>query len=145
MKFSFIKAAAKHLSLVEIDSWSSNQHEFNGVSSLKELFGYNKQYFRTTFLFYDERGQSIQEYGELTWYDARENHPSRSEYRLYYTENSIVKRANVNDLLVVGKRNDNTIMVIIVKNKSPYYEIFMQLFGLSRITNNYVICDSIAV
>ena len=30
MSFSFVTAAAKHLSMVEIDYLNSNQHEFNG-------------------------------------------------------------------------------------------------------------------
>lgn len=145
MGYSFITAGAKHLSMVEIDSWSSNQHEFNGVAPLKRMFGTMRQYINATFIYYNETGEVIQECGEVTWYDAREAHPTRTEYRLYYTDNSAVRRAKVNDLLIVGKKSDNSVVVIIAKNKSSYYNLFMDLFGLTNITNSYVVYDRIAV
>lgn len=145
MGYSFITAAAKHLSMVEIDSWSSNQHEFNGVSSLKYMFGTKKQYFEATFIYYSDVGEEVQEYGQVTWYDARETNPMRTEHRLYYTDNSIVKKANINDLLVVGKKSNNSVVIIIVKNGCSYYNLFMDLFGLTCISNSYVIYDKIAM
>lgn len=145
MAYSFITAGAKHLSMVEIDSWSSNQHEFNGVAPLKRMFGINRQKFNATFIYYNEAGEVIQELGEVTWYDAREMHQTRTEYRLYYTNNSAVRRANVNDLLIVGKKSDNSVVVIIAKNKCSYYDLFMDLFGLTDITNSYVVFDRIAI
>ncbi|WP_353095729.1 hypothetical protein [Tissierella praeacuta] len=145
MGYSFITAAAKHLSMVEIDNWSSNQHEFNGVASLRRMFGTKRQYFNATFIYYDNTGEVMQEYGEVTWYDAREAHPTRTEYRLYYTENSVVRRASINDLLIVGKKSDNTIVVIIAKSGCSYYDLFMKLFGLTNITNTYVLYDRIAI
>lgn len=143
MAYSFIKAGAKHLSSVEIDSLCSNQHEFNGVSSLKTIFGNKKQRFSATFIYYDEEGEDSKEYGTLTWYDAREANPLRTEYRLYYSDNNIVNLANTNDLLIVGKREDNTIVVIIAKNSCSYYHMFMQLFGLRNFTSSYVIANSV--
>lgn len=145
MGYSFITAAAKHLSMVEIDSWSSNQHEFNGVSSLKRMFGDEKQYINATFIYYSESGEVIKEHGEVTWYDAREAHPKRTEYRLYYTDNSAVRKAKVNDLLIVGKNSDSSVVVIIAKRKCSYYNLFMDLFGLADITTSYVISDRIAI
>lgn len=145
MGYSFITAAAKHLSTVEIDALSSNQHEFNGVSTLKRMFGTNKQFLNATFVYYNEDGKVVQEQGEVTWYDAREAHPTRTEYRLYYTSNTAVERAKVNDLLIVGKNDDNSVVVIITKNESKYYNLFMDLFGLIDITNSYVVYDKIAI
>lgn len=145
MGYSFITAAAKHLSTVEIDSLHSNQHEFNGVASLRHMLGTERQCFDTTFIYYNETGKVIQESGEMTWYDAREAHPTRTEYRLYYTDNSVVGRANVNDLLIVGKQDDNTLVVIISENGCSYYDLFMNLFGLTNITRSYVITDRIAI
>lgn len=143
MTFSFVTAAAKHLSAVEIDSWSSNQHEFNGVASLRQMFGYDRQNMKANFIYYDAHAVVVDEKVDLTWYDAREMNPKRTEYRLYYTENQVVRRAQVNDLLAVGKRDDNTIVVLIIKNGSSYYDVFMDLFGMDSITNTYVICNNI--
>lgn len=145
MRFSFVTAAAKHLSMVEIDKLSSNQHEFNGVSTLRQMFGYSKQKFDATFIYYSEDGEELKNYGELTWYDAREAHLTRREYRLYYTENNVVKLANVGDLLIVGKKEDNSVIVIVAKNGCEYYNLFMQLFGLSSITSSYTVSNDIFI
>lgn len=48
----FINAAAKTLRAVEVDSSSSNKHKFNGVDSLKRLFGYDRQILNATFAIY---------------------------------------------------------------------------------------------
>lgn len=145
MSFSFITAAAKHLSLVEISSWNSNQHEFNGVAPLKRMFGLGKQEYDATYVYFDNTGSCIQDSGSVTWYDARENHPSRSEYRLYYSENSVVRRAAENDLLVVGKKEDGSIVIIVAENGSSYYNLCMTLFGLQSHTANYVLSNNIAI
>ena len=39
----FSGVAAKKLSAVEVDPNTSNQHEFNGVSRLKKIFGIEKR------------------------------------------------------------------------------------------------------
>lgn len=145
MLYSFVTAAAKHLSSVEIDRWSSNQHEFNGVSSLCRMLGNNRQSLTATFIYYDETGEVLSEAVNMTWYDAREAHPTRTEYRLYYSENSVIRRARVNDLLVVGKLDNNSLVVIIAKNQCEYYRLFMRLFGLNYNTSSYVIADNIAI
>lgn len=67
--------AVKTLSAVEIDSWSSNQHEFHGVSALRALFGRSRQYLHARCIFLDNSGVRTASTG-LTWYDARENHPT---------------------------------------------------------------------
>ena len=76
---------AKRLSGVEVDSLKSNQHEFNGVASMKELFGTERKKLTTRFLFLDDENPPISEDGHMTWYDARANNPNRSEYRLFFS------------------------------------------------------------
>lgn len=145
MRYSFITAAAKHLSLVEIDAWASNQHEFNGVSALRKMFGNSKCLFNVDFVYYNETGEVIHECGNVTWYDARLENPTRTEYRLYYSQNNVVKQANVNDLLIVGKKVDNTLSIIIAKNGCRCYNLFMDRFRLNYINTSYEISDRISV
>jgi len=144
MPFAFATAAAKHLSSVEINNWNSNQHEFNGVASLRRMFGYNRQYLYANFIFWDNDYIVEDDAVNITWYDARENSLDRTEYRLYYTENSVVKHAQVNDLLVVGQQTDNSIVIMIVRHGSQQYNLFMRLFGMTRVTSRFVICNNIA-
>ena len=81
----FEGVAVKHLSSVEADPSTSNQHEFNGVTAMKKMLGTGRQIFHTQFLYLGE-GEDDVLVAEcfLTWYDAREKHLTRSEYRLYF-------------------------------------------------------------
>ena len=48
--------AIKTLSEVEVNYWASNQHEFNGVTSLKRIFGMERQYFNAKFAYMSDKG-----------------------------------------------------------------------------------------
>ena len=85
----FVGVIAKKLSVVEAKLDKSNQHEFNGITSMKRLFGTERQKFNTTFMFLDDETMPITESAFLTWYDARENHPTRSEYRLFFPTTNV--------------------------------------------------------
>ena len=91
---------AKRLSAVEANLEKSNQHEFNGVAAMKSIFGKERQKFPTQFLFLDDENVPISEDGFLTWYDARENHPTRSEYRLYL-HNTVIRRPAFVDVVMI--------------------------------------------
>ena len=80
----FSGVAIKRLTSVEANPYSSNQHEFNGVSDLKKIFGKanGKIRFDTKFLYlndYDD--EPVAADGYLTWYDAREKNPYCPKYR----------------------------------------------------------------
>jgi hypothetical protein len=86
----FKGVAAKTLSAVEADPITSNQHEFNGVSPLKTIFGTEKQKFSTRFIYLgDNDDNPLTDDGFLTWYDARENHPKRTEHRMYFPTTAV--------------------------------------------------------
>lgn len=72
----FSKSCIKTLTAVEAEEARSNQHEFQGVAPLKEMFGYAKMTTKATFSI---RGSSDSYPVELTWYDAREGNPNRSQ------------------------------------------------------------------
>lgn len=130
----FSGVAAKVLSAVEADVFRSNQHEFNGVSALKELFGIGagRQNFPARFIYLaDDQDAPVTADGFLTWYDARESHPSRSEYRLYFPTTNVSDQAVEGDLLIIGKRQDNSLLVVIASDGSTMASQLCWLFGLS--------------
>ena len=129
----FVSVSAKYLSAVEADGLRSNQHEFNGIKEFKEMLGSEKKTFDTTFLYlsYNE-DKHISAQGKLTWYDARENHPTRSEYRLYYQSVSVFDEVNEGDLLLVCKREDNTLFVIISESGSTIENQICWLFNIEN-------------
>ncbi|MGI5879139.1 MAG: type II restriction endonuclease [Syntrophomonadaceae bacterium] len=129
----FIGVAAKTLSAVEVDYAASNQHEFNGISELKNLFGSNieKKRYNAKFLYLnDNDDEPAVDDGFLTWYDARANHPTRSEYRLYFPGTAVSNCAEAGDLLVIALQDNNTVLVIIAENGSTIGNQIKWLFGL---------------
>lgn len=103
----FDRIATKRISLVEASSDASNQHEFNGVATLTRMFGTTGRKTLDALHFdldaMDEGPTHVQ---RLTWYDARQNHPTRTEWRLYYTP-SLDKYLEEDGLLVLAQRGDS--------------------------------------
>ena len=84
--------AAKKLSAVDIDTNSSNQHEFGGNDALRRLLGTGEDRkasqghgIPTALMYLGDDDAPVVADLETTWYDARRNKPNRSaEWRLYY-------------------------------------------------------------
>ena len=100
LKHYFKGIVSKKLSAVETMPKTSNQHEFNATAKMKEIFGLDDRKFRTDFLYIDDE-QSIEATDFLTWYDARRNHPTRTEYRLYYPSTAVSEAASNGDSLFI--------------------------------------------
>lgn len=127
----FRSVASKRLTSVEIEPNASNQHEFNGVAGLKKILGTEKCYIKATFFYFeDDMEENIREEGSLTWYDAREHHPKRSEFRLYFKETEVSRLAAPNDLFIMAIKNDGTAFIIIAKQYSTAEHQLIWLFNL---------------
>jgi hypothetical protein len=132
----FKGVAAKRLSAVEADTRTSNQHEFNGAAPLKSIFGTDKRTFTAKFIYLnDNDDEPPTDDGFLTWYDARENHPTRSEYRMYFPTTVVSMCASAGDELFIGLRNDNTVMVIVAEDGSTICNQVRWLFGIDDIVH----------
>ena len=125
--------AIKKLSLVEVDIQRSNQHEFNGSKPLRNLFGSERlNDYPVTFVWLGDENEGISEEGNVTWYDAREKNPSRSpEWRLYFKSNPVMDWAQEGDLLIVARRPNGQVYLIIVKADSTFENQLLWLFGVS--------------
>jgi len=128
----FSGVAAKYLSAVEVDISRSNQHEFNGTNALKTLLGLIRKEIPATFLFLsDTEEESVTEEASITWYDARERHPIRSEYRLYFPSTAVSEEMIEGDLLIVALKRDETAIVVVCRGGSTLKSQVVWLFGLS--------------
>lgn len=133
----FDGVVAKRLSGVESNPMQSNQHEFNGVIPLKNLFGKERLAdCPSTFLWFSEENEVISENSHVTWYDSRESHPTRSEYRLYFKSNPVMDFAKTGDLLIIARRSSGVIMIIIVSAGSTVENQLLWLFGVSDQINS---------
>lgn len=127
----FEAVAAKKLSSVEVDPAKSHQHEFNGSKELKAVLRTSERTkFQTTFLWIEEENEALSEEGTVTWYDAREDHPTRSEFRLFYPGNAVTSMAKEGDTMFIARRTDNTILIVITSAGSTIEHQLYWLFGL---------------
>lgn len=108
-------ACLKTLSAVEARPESSNQHEFNGVTALKKIFGLERTELKANF---SVRGESIFSQANVTWYDARLEHPTRSEYRLYFQSNPVMDQAQPGDNVVIGYDRQGLLHCILIRTGS---------------------------
>ena len=115
----FSKSCIKTLTAGEAEEARSNQHEFQGVAPLKEMFGYAKMTTKATVSI---RGSSDSYPVELTWYDAREGNPNRSaEYRLYFQSSPVMVVAKEGDVIAIGyDKNNNIHCELIQSNRSTH-------------------------
>lgn len=131
----FKGVANKALSQVEANILKSNQHEYNGDKGLKVLLGTSegRKQLDTSFMYIgdDEVFNAI---GRMTWYDARENNPNRSEWRLYFPTNDVTNKATVGDSFYLCRMTDDKYLVIIAQKDST---IDSQLKWLFDIGDNY--------
>ena len=66
----------------------------------------------------------------MTWYDARGQHPKRTEYRLYYPDGAFNEKMKEGDLMVVAMRPDGSVYIFIAQKGSTYENQLASLFAL---------------
>lgn len=127
----FKGVASKALSAVEVDMTISHQHEYNGVNSLKKIFGTERKKFEAQFIYMnDEDSEPVTDNGFLTWYDARENHPKRSEFRMYFTSTLVSTIASAGDVIFICLKRDLKVVVIVAEGNSTICNQLKWLFGI---------------
>lgn len=143
MASKFRGIAIKSLSSVEINHFLSNQHEFNGVTELRRIFGVRRQSLRGDLYYVHKNGIIIKDTASLTWYNARENHPNRTEYRFYYSDNVVVNNAKEDDILLVAVNDSNRVKIVIIEKGTQFIDVLKVAMGLKVIENKYQIVDNI--
>jgi hypothetical protein len=136
----FAGVAVKRLSQVEVAPNSSNQHELNGINEFRSILGSDRKKFDVKFIYLSDNEEDVLEsVGFMTWYDAREKHISRTEYRLYYSSNEVISAAHAGDLVVVGKTGDKELAVIIAPQFSTSEKQLLWLFRMEEAANKFVV------
>jgi hypothetical protein len=131
----FEGVAAKRLSAVEADTTRSHQHEFQAISKMLAFMGRPPEKTRISARFMyltDEDSEPIIEDAFLTLYDSRKDQPHRSaEFRFYFPTTQVSLKAAEGDLLVIAKRRDAGLLVIIAENNSSIAAQIKWLFGFA--------------
>jgi hypothetical protein len=139
----FEGVAAKRLSAVEANVLLSNQHEFNGVEGLRAILGEpdGKSHYDAKLLYLNDQDDNlIVEDAVFTWYDARqrariERGVMRWEYRLYFPTTNVSLNAAAGDLLVIAKRREGGLVVVIAENGSSIARQIEWLFGFADLAH----------
>lgn len=128
----FNGVAGKRLSAVEVNPKVSHQHEFGGVTSLRQILGDQERTFPARFIYLtDDQAEPETIESSVTWYDSRKNQPHRNaEFRMYYPSSSIMERTTQGDFLLVAQRKDGSLLVIIADEGTTAENQIRMLFGL---------------
>ena len=81
-------------------------------------------------MWFGEEQEGISEDGKVSWYDARERHATRTEWRLYYATNAVIGSAKAGDALFVALRTDDSILFVVTPAGSTIESQLLWLFGL---------------
>lgn len=140
----FVAVAAKRLSAVETDPARSRQHEYNVTPPMRDFLGTpeGKVSIPSRFIYLtDDDPDPIVEDTFLTYGNRRRGKPRSPEFRLYYSSKlSVPQNASTGDLLVIAKKRDGSLLVIIAKNESSIAGQIEWLFGFPGLTHpNYSI------
>jgi len=133
--------AAKRLSAVEAHPERSNQHEFNGVQGIQAILGpcIPRQQLPARFMYLSDSEEPVVEDTSITWYDSREQHPTRSECRLYFRTTDVSERAEEGDVLVLGKLHNGDVISLIAPAGSTAEQQVLWLFDLSDLSESIAV------
>jgi len=147
MKFGYLSQvfstfAWKRVTAVEVDPSASNGHEFNSSSHLREVLGTTTRSCKTDtgiptrfYYFADEEDEATEAAACMSWYDSRAKHEKRTEWRLYYTDNSVIGRegrARAGDFLIIAFSGGNTAATVLVAESGSTCESQLRwLFGIT--------------
>jgi hypothetical protein len=137
----FKEIAYKKLTEVEANPKISHQHEFNGIVALKKMFGISRRDLNVLQIYFDDRSDPLQAKSQMTWYDARENHPERTEHRLYYKSSEVTIKVKPGDLMVIAQRPDGNFLNIFAVAGSSAENQIKTLFGITEVTERLTVHD----
>lgn len=136
----FVAVAHKELVLVDLPHVGSNQHELNGVTALKDLFGTAaKTRGIISWHYFADDLEPQQESNDFTFYDARAksaDRTGRSEWRFYYS-GDFLGRADVGDLLVLARSSVGRFYGLIFQRGSAWRRAAQELLGLRKFNPNF--------
>ena len=134
----FEGVGVKRLSRVDATE-KSNQHEIGPTKQMREQFlGEVKTRFPAVYVWLGEDQDGFTAEGWATHYDARENIPNRSEWRLYYPSNAVTEAMNEGDTLFLAKHTNGTLWFIVTPEGSTSEKQLSWLFDVRPAGERFV-------
>jgi len=127
---SYKAVAYKELVSVDLPDKGSNQHELNGVNSLQEFFDTSERVRgEIIWQFYTDNEEPEFDQGKYTFYDAREKHPTRTEWRLYY-QGDFLSYAKPGDVVVFTRDFHDRVHGLLFQKGSGWLRAAIKFFRL---------------
>lgn len=134
----FQGVAVKKLTSVETDPERSNQHEFQGVKSLRSMLGPDDlREIPARFVWLSAEQEALSEDGFVSWSNVRKGQlvkktgrPRSPEYHLYYSSNSVTQIMRSGDTAFFGRLKTGSMLVAIAPATSTMRSQLMWLFGI---------------
>lgn len=89
--------------------------EITGTKGLESVLGKEKKEFETLYVYIGKK--TIEEYSTAKWYYYyQKSWNGRGRGKLHYKRNDIMKSAAVGDLLVVARKPNNELLMLVIKD-----------------------------
>ncbi len=132
----FSAVAYKKLVAVDIPNLINNQHELNGIAALCDFFGTTEpSRGNIQWHYFADNQDVISDTGQWTFYDARANHPTRTEWRFYYT-GEFLANAAPDDEIILARAKDGELYGLVFQQNSAWLRAAQILFSFSDATQN---------
>ena len=122
-----MKTLAKNDSLYKGNN--STSIEIQGTKVLINVLGTEKVYYDTLFVYKGDK--EIENDGETTWYYyTPKSLNGKRKYKLYYRKNDVMRAAYAGDTLVIARKDDDEILLLIAKKGSDFEQQVYDRLGL---------------
>lgn len=122
-----VKTLAKNDSLYKGNN--STSVEIQGTKVLINVLGAEKVYYDTQFVYKGDK--EIENEGETTWYYyTPKSLNGKRKYKLYYRKNDVMRAAYAGDTLVIARKDDDEILMLIAQKGSDFEQQVYDALGL---------------
>lgn len=114
----------------------SKASEIRNIRNLEQIFGKDKKLFQSEYVYLGKK-ETVRDKGKATWYNFKsKSAKATTHYRLYYSKNEVMKVASAGDLLVVCKKDENNVLLLLVaqKDSNAFKEVY-DVLGLDSNNN----------
>ncbi len=109
---------------------TSKKTEIRNGSALRKILGDEKVKFKTQYVYIGKK--QIEHLGTTTWYHYTPKSTNKKVYHLYYQKNDVMHEGQIGDTLVVAKKNDEEITLLILQKGHKDIEKIYDIAGINE-------------
>lgn len=105
--------------------------EITGTKGLESVLGKETKSFETLYVYVGDK--TVEEYSTSKWYYYYQ--PSwngRGRGKLHYTRNKITEKSKVDDTLVVARKSDDKLLMLVIQHDNPERKNILEHLGVKE-------------